>query len=368
MGNSFGKIFRVTTFGESHGPGMGCVIDGCPAGLSLDIEDIRLELKRRRPGPCPAHNTASSSRNEDDEPEILSGLFNGKTLGTPIAVLIRNKDHRPADYDELENVYRPGHADWTWEAKYGLRDHRGGGRSSGRETVSRIAAGAIAKKFLANYRIEIKAWTSGIAGFVFPLPGETGFDSDEIEKNPLRVPQKAGAEKAAEKLEQIKKDKDSAGCRISCRVTGLPAGLGEPVFDKLNAVLAKAILSIGAAKGIEFGSGFASADSLGSLENDSPQKSPSSAEEGPAFASNNSGGVSGGISSGMPLEFCVAFKPVPSIEKEQTTVDKNGSIKEIKIKGRHDVCIAGKAVPTVEAMTALVLADFMLQKNSNRIA
>ena len=364
-GNSFGRLFRVVTFGESHGPSCGCVIDGCPAGLSIDIEDIRRDLRRRRPGGASA---ISSSRSEEDEPEILSGLFEGKTLGTPIAILIRNRDQRSSDYDELRDVYRPGHADWTWEAKYGFRDHRGGGRSSARETVSRVAAGAVARVFLRTYNIDIRAWTSVAAGLKFPGPGENGFDWDEIEKNPLRIPNRQGAEEAFKKLEILKNEGDSAGCKISCIVTGLPAGLGEPIFDKLDANLAAAMLSLGAAKGVEFGrgefAGFMAAESTGSAHNDSPLKSPagikSGAQDSPAFSSNNCGGVLGGISNSMPLEFTVAFKPVPSIAKKQTTCGRDGGIREIAVKGRFDTCIAGRAVPVVEAMTALVLADFML--------
>ena len=371
-GSSFGRIFRTVTFGESHGPACGCVIDGCPAGLTLDTEDIARELRRRRPG---SGSVILSSRKEEDEPEILSGIFEGKTLGTPIAILVRSKDQRPADYDELKNIYRPGHADWTWEAKYGFRDHRGGGRSSARETIGRVAAGAVARVFLNTCNIEIRAWTSGAAGLEFPGPGDADFDQDEIEKNPLRIPSKEGAQKALEKLEKIRNEGDSAGCTILCMVTGLPAGLGEPVFDKLDARLAAAMLSLGAAKGIEFGrganAGFAAACSTGSVHNDSPVRPPNrdagqaaSGLSEPAFNSNNSGGVLGGMSSGMPLEFTVAFKPVPSVSKKQTTCDRDGNIREIQIKGRHDVCIAGRVVPVVEAMTALVLADFILMNRT----
>ena len=370
-GNNFGKLFRVTTFGESHGPATGCVVDGCPAGLALDIEDIRRDLRRRRPNPGSAVYTG---RTEEDEPEILSGVFEGKTLGTPIAIIVRNKNQNPSDYDDLKDCYRPGHADWTWEAKYGIRDHRGGGRSSGRETLGRTAAGAIAKVFLRTFNIEILAWTSGAAGLTFPGPGEKDFSPDEIEKNPLKIPWKEGAEKALEKLEQLKKEGDSAGCTISCRVSGIPAGLGEPVFDKLDARLAAAMLSLGAARGIEFGlgraSGFAASRVAGSEHNDSPINSPQNlagAKE-PAFSTNNSGGILGGISNSMPLEFTVAFKPVPSISKKQITCGRDGKKRELLIKGRHDTCIAGRIVPVVEAMTALVLADMILLNQGVKIS
>ncbi|MDR0442325.1 MAG: chorismate synthase [Treponema sp.] len=342
-GNTFGKLFRVTTFGESHGAAMGCVIDGCPAGLELSIADIETELKRRRP------NSASGSRDEVDTPEILSGVFEGKTLGTPIAIVVRNTNQNSADYDALKDIYRPGHADFTWEAKYGSRDHRGGGRSSGRETLCRVAAGATAKKLLARDGINIRAWTSSIAGLKMPVPGEDGFIFDEIERNPLRVP--ADAQEVMTKIEALRKEGDSAGGIISCQITGVPVGLGEPVFDKLDARLAAAILSIGACKGIEFGAGFAAAAMTGSENN----------------AADNSGGILGGISTGQEIFFNAAFKPTPSIGKPQKTKDKDGNMREIEIKGRHDVCIVPRAVPVVEAMAALVLADFMLLQRAARL-
>jgi chorismate synthase len=337
------------------------VIDGCPAGLELSVEDIRRELARRRPGAAvnegmpslegapSREGDASTSRNEADEPEILSGLFEGKTLGSPIAILVRNTNCHSADYDNLRNVYRPGHADFGWQAKYGIRDHRGGGRSSGRETLCRVAAGAVAKKFLATYNIRIRAWTSAIAGITMPRPGDSAFDFDEIEKNPLRVPapskeggKGAVAEQAVKAISALRAEKDSAGGIISCLVEGLPPGLGEPVFDKLDARLAGAMLSIGAARGIEFGAGFAAAASKGSENN--------------ALAE----GILGGISSGKDLEFHVAFKPTPSIGKPQKALSKNGETVDLVINGRHDVCIVPRAVPVVEAMTALALADFVL--------
>ncbi|MDR0450427.1 MAG: chorismate synthase [Treponema sp.] len=369
-GNTFGELFRVTTFGESHGPALGCVIDGCPAGLSLSAEDVAAELRRRRPG----GGGPSSSRVEADEPEILSGLFEGKTLGSPIAILVRNIGQYSGDYDNLRDLYRPGHADWTWEAKYGFRDHRGGGRSSARETLGRVAAGAVAKQFLAAQGVTIRAWTAAAAGISAPGPDEEGFDWDEIERNPLCMPQGEAARETLAKLEKLRQEGDSGGCRISCLSRGIPPGLGEPVFDKLDARIAAAMLSLGAAKGVEFGTGFACSDSFGSEQNDRPVSAvvPDLATATPSVPSlhwktNKAGGVLGGISTGMPLSFTVAFKPVPSIAKKQRTVDRLGAERDLVIQGRHDVCIAPRAVPVVEAMTALVLADFLLLQRNKRL-
>jgi chorismate synthase len=389
-GNSFGRLFRVTGFGESHGPALGCVIDGCPAGLALDIGDIRRELRRRRPG---QGGPASTARDEDDEPEILSGVFEGKTLGTPIAIIVRNRDQHSADYDELRDRYRPGHADYTWEAKYGRRDHRGGGRSSGRETLCRTAAGAVAKVFLAAYGVRILAWTSSIAGIDMPAAGAPGFDPAEIEKNPFRIPGRDRVEAAAKKLEELRRAGDSAGGAVSCSVTGLAPGLGEPVFDKLDARLAAAMLSIGAARAVEFGAGFDVIRRRGSENNDAPEPAaggriPAAARaadtraagartaDAPAalsvpaleFRTNHSGGVLGGISNGAPLEFRVAFKPAASIAAPQETVNRRGERVELRTGGRHDICIVPRAVPVVEAMTALVLADFLLLKRGDRLS
>ena len=355
-GNSFGTLFKVTTFGESHGPGLGCVVDGCPAGLPLSSDDIKKELARRRPGGggvSPEEYACASSRNEDDDPEILSGVFEGKTLGSPIAILVRNRDSRPGDYDNLKDVYRPGHADWPWEAKYGFRDHRGGGRSSARETVGRVAAGAIAKKFLASQKIEIRAWTSEAAGFCAPGENNAAFDWNEIENNPLRMPERSTAEKAMKKIEELKTRGDSAGCAVSCIARNTPPGFGEPVFDKLDARMAAAMFSIGAVKAMEFGDGFAAAKATGSEFNDA-MSSPG------VWKTNHSGGVIGGLSNGADLRFTVIFKPVPSISKPQETINRLGEKTELLIHGRHDVCVAPRAVPVVEAMCALVLADFVL--------
>ena len=357
-GNIFGTLFQVVTFGESHGPALGCVVDGCPAGLPLAREDIDRELSRRR-GNC---GEASTSRNENDTCEILSGLFEGKTLSTPIAILIRNKDARPEDYDNLKDVYRPGHADWPWEAKYGFRDHRGGGRTSARETTGRVAAGAIAKVFLASHGIEIRAWTQEAAGIAAPFEGDRDFSLDEIENNALKMPNRACAELAMEKIEKLKAEGDSAGCIISCLARNLPPGLGEPVFNKLDARIAGAMLSLGAAKGVEFGAGFAAARGKGSELNDSLE--PNGTQSHGLWKTNNAGGVLGGISTGADLSFRVAFKPVPSIAKRQETINRQGEKTGLLIRGRHDTCVAPRAVPVVEAMCALVLADFILLRQS----
>ena len=366
-GNSFGTLFRVTSFGESHGPGMGCVVDGCPAGLPLSAEDIKRDLSRRRPGGTGGYcgtgvsngTEASTSRIEEDEPEILSGIYEGKTLGTPIAVFIRNNNQRPEDYDNLKDIYRPGHADWPWEAKYGHRDHRGGGRTSARETAGRVAAGAIARVFLGSQGIKIRAWTSQAAGIDVPGPENSGgFDWDEIENNPLRMPDRTSSALAMEKIKQLESEGDSAGCAVSCIAWNLPPGLGEPVFDKLDARLAAAMLSLGAAKAIEFGAGFAACKGKGSELNDSL------AAPG-VWKTNNSGGVLGGLSTGAELRFTVAFKPIPSIGKAQETINRSGEKTGLVIQGRHDVCAVPRVLPVVEAMTALVLADFiLLQRNA----
>jgi chorismate synthase len=369
-GNSSGTVFTVTTFGESHGPALGCIVDGCPAGLSLDLEDISRELIRRRPG----GGGPSTTRSEADTPEILSGVFQGKTLGTPIAILVRNSNQHSGDYDKLKDIYRPGHADWAWEAKYGFRDHRGGGRSSARETLGRVAAGAIAKVFLRDQGIAIRGWTSSAAGINAPAFGSPDFNFEEVEKNPLRFPNRELSKLVLQKTGQLRSEGDSAGGTVSCRVTGLKPGLGEPVFGKLDARLAAAMLSLGAAKGIAFGSGFDAACQQGSVNNDRPIPPTPGRRSRPLpsgvpdleYASNNAGGVLGGISTGMPLEFTVAFKPVPSISKKQETLDRQGNIRELVIGGRHDVCVCPRAVPVVEAMTALTLADLLLLSRLDR--
>ena len=341
--NTFGELFKVTTFGESHGPAMGCVIDGCPAGLTLSVSEIESELSRRRPG------SFYGSRDEKDTPQILSGVFEGKTTGSPITILVKNENQNSRDYDDLKDIYRPQHADFTYEAKFGFRDTRGGGRSSARETLCRVAAGAVAKKLLFASGVSVIAWVSEIAGITLPAPGDDGFDFEEIERSPLRIPGKKNEHNVLLKLEELKNDGDSAGGIVSCIARGVPAGLGEPVFDKLDARLAAAILSIGACKGIEFGAGFRSATLRGSEQNLTKD------------------GILGGISTGEEILFKAAFKPTPSIGKVQTVKDREGNLKEFQIKGRHDVCIAPRAVPVVEAMTAITLADFLLLSRCDKV-
>lgn len=355
-GSVFGSNFTVSTFGESHGEGLGCVIDGCPSGIEISKDIIQSALNRRRPGISidGTQNIASTSRNEPDEVEILSGIFNGKTTGTPIALLIKNTSQKSSDYENLKDTFRPGHADFTYDIKYqGNRDYRGGGRSSGRETVARVAAGAIAQQILNQKGIKITAYTIRAAGI-----DAQNRDLSQIEQNAMRTPDNEASKKMIEKILEIRKNGDSAGGIIECIIDGCPAGIGSPVFDKLDAELAKAMLSIGAIKGIEFGDGFESADSLGSTNNDQMHT-----ENGkPVFNTNHCGGILGGISNGNQIIFRVAVKPVPSIFIEQNTVcKKDGKYEDTKlsIKGRHDVCLCPRIVPVVEAMTALVLADLI---------
>ena len=351
-GNTFGEAFKVTTFGESHGAALGCVIDGCPAGLAVDGAFLQAELDRRRPGQGGA---AVTTRKEIDTAEILSGVFEGKSTGTPIAILIRNTSQRSGDYSNIQDKFRPGHADYSYFAKYGIRDYRGGGRSSGRETAARVAAGAVAKLLLAQSGIHITAYTKKAAGIAC---SET--DLTAIEKNPLRACSMAAAAQMQEAIEELRKEGNSAGGIVECRVTGVQAGLGEPVFDKLDALLAHAVISIGAVKGIEFGAGFAAADATGQ-ENNDPIR------QGPCFQSNNAGGILGGISNGDELVFRAAVKPVPSIYRTQQTIDTAGNECDILIEGRHDVCLCPRIVPVIEAMTALTLADSLLRNRGARI-
>ncbi len=367
-GNTFGNNFSVTTFGESHGVALGCVIDGCPAGIELTKEMIQKALNRRRPGVTPDGklNASVTARTEADEVEILSGVFNDRTTGTPIALEVRNTSQHSGDYGNLDLTFRPGHADYTYDIKYqGNRDYRGGGRSSGRETLARVAAGAVASQILAKYGIKVTAYTIRAAG----ISAEKR-DLSQIEENALRAPDNEAAAKMNARIEELRAAGDSAGGVIECLVTGCPAGLGQPVFDKLDAQLAKAMLSIGAVKGFEIGDGFAAADSLGSQNNDSMH-----AEGGrPVFDSNHAGGVLGGLSSGQDIIFRVAVKPVQSIFKPQQTVRRSGDFGEdgsatyettdLQIQGRHDICLCPRIVPVVEAMTALVLADFILRDSN----
>ena len=364
--NTIGTIFKVTTFGESHGAGLGCIVDGVPAGIKIDEARIQAALDRRKPGQSfgGKNNASVTARKEDDKAEILSGIFEGKSEGTPIGIVIRNTSQHSKDYGNLANTFRPGHADFSFYSKYGFRDYRGGGRSSGRETAARVAAGAVALQVLENLcDIKITAYTERAAGVSI---GKVDFS--EIEQNALRAPDNEAAEKMNQKIEEIRSNKDSAGGIIACRVSGIPAGLGEPVFGKLDAELAKAIVSVGAVKGIEFGAGFEAADSTGSTNND---KMRVGSDGKPVFETNNAGGILGGISNGNDLFFRVAVKPVPSIFQSQKTIsiDEAGKYTDcdLVIEGRHDVCLCPRIVPVIEAMTAIVLADLMLQARAARV-
>jgi chorismate synthase len=356
-GSSFGSIFRITTWGESHGRGIGVVVDGCPAGLSLCEEDIQRYLDRRKPG----QSKFTTQRNEADAVEILSGVFEGKTTGTPISMAVWNTDQRSRDYSEIASYYRPGHADYCFDEKYGFRDYRGGGRSSGRETIGRVAAGAIAAKLLKELGIEFLTYAKAIGPVAVDMER---FDADEIERNSLYMPDAAAAEAAKGYLEQCLSERNSAGGIVECVVTGLPVGLGEPVFDKLDANLAKAILSIGAVKGFEIGDGFGVAESTGLTNNDAFFMQ----EDGTvAKKTNHSGGTLGGMSDGAPLVFRAAFKPTPSIASEQQTVNKSGEDIEVSIKGRHDPIIVPRAVVVVESMAAVTIADLLLTNMTSRV-
>ncbi|WP_058486110.1 chorismate synthase [Defluviitalea phaphyphila] len=356
-GSIFGKHFQISTWGESHGKALGVVIDGCPAGIPLSESDIQKDLDRRKPGQSPF----STPRKESDKVEILSGVFEGKTTGTPISLIVYNTNQRPYDYSEIAKSYRPGHADFTYDKKYGFRDYRGGGRSSGRETTARVAAGAIAKKILKEFGVDIMAYALSIGPISID---KSKFQREEILNNFLAMPDKEAALKAAEFLKKQKESEDSAGGIIECVVNGLPAGVGEPVFEKLDAMLGKAIFSIGAVKGVEFGSGFNAAKLSGWENNDFFKYD----EKGNLIKlTNNSGGIIGGISDGFPIIFRAAIKPTPSIHKLQHTVNKQGENIDLQIEGRHDPIIVPRAVIVVEAMTALTLVDYLFQRIFSRI-
>jgi chorismate synthase len=356
--NSFGKIFRITTYGESHGAGLGVVIDACPAGLEIDFDFIQRELDRRRPG----QSKLVSQRKESDSFQILSGIFEGKTTGTPLHIFIPNEDAKTKDYADWEQIFRPSHADFTYEKKYGVRDYRGGGRSSARETVARVAAGAIAKLLLKKAGIEIFAYSEQI-GHVKLEKDYKSLDLNQIDDNPVRCPDREVASEMEILINKIRKEGDTIGGIVFCVIKGCPAGLGEPVFDKLHAELGKAVLSINACKGFEYGSGFDSVTMKGSEHNDS-----FILENGRIVTKTNfSGGIQGGISNGMDIYFRAAFKPVATIMQEQQTVDKEGNIVFFSGKGRHDPCVIPRAVPIVEAMAALVLADFWMRGKLNDI-
>lgn len=353
--NSIGHIFRLTTFGESHGKAIGGVIDGCPANVKLDLQKVQEELDRRKPG----QSSITTQRKESDTVEFLSGILDGVTLGTPIGFIISNEDQKSKDYEHNKDVYRPSHADYTYQEKYGIRDHRGGGRSSARETACRVVAGAIAKQILESQGIQITSFVSQVGDIIL----ESDADYSLIEQNPVRCPHEETALKMEALIQDTRKAGDTIGGCVSTVVTGTPVGLGEPVFDKLHAALGAAMLSINAAKGFEVGSGFNGVKMKGSEHNDLFE----STFEGIGTSTNNSGGIQGGISNGQPIEFRVAFKPVATIMSEQETVDSTGANTTISGKGRHDPCVVPRAVPIVEAMTAIVLLDFYLRQRSSQI-
>ncbi len=357
-GNTFGKVFRITTFGESHGAAIGAIIDGCPAGLKIDMDFIQNEMARRRPG----QSKLVTQRKETDQVEILSGVFEGVTTGTPIGILIKNKDARSKDYSHIADKFRPSHADFTFHEKYGLRDYRGGGRSSARETACRVATGAIAKLFLKNSGIKIHAFVSQVGSIKLEKPFED-LDFSKIENNPIRCPDEQVATEMETLIKRIKKEGNTIGGAITCVVENCPIGLGEPVFDKLHADLAKAIISINACKGFEVGSGFKAPEMLGSAHNDIFENSG----ENIITKTNNSGGIQGGISNGMPIYFRAAFKPVATIVQSQRSINKFGKEVTVEGKGRHDPCVVPRAVPIVEAMAALVLADHLLRRRLDKI-
>jgi len=363
-GNSFGQLFRITTFGESHGVAIGVILDGCPAGLTIDLDFIQSELDKRKPG----QSKITTQRKESDTVQILSGVFEGKSTGTPIAMLIPNEDQRSKDYGHNVDVYRPSHADYVYDAKYGVRDHRGGGRSSARETAARVAAGAIAKLFLKYNGVDVFAHVTAVGKINAPNL-ESGNIAELLElreANIVRCADPATANEMIEFIDSVRKDGDTIGGKVSCVITGCPAGLGEPVFDKLHADLGKAMLSINAVHGFEYGSGFEGTELRGSEHNDIPL--PKSQDENQfKTITNHAGGILGGISNGMDITFKVGFKPVATIMHNQQTINAAGEASEIKGKGRHDPCVVPRAVVIVEAMAALVLADHLLRNRANKV-
>ena len=352
-GNTFGKLFKLTTFGESHGEALGGIIDGCPAGIELDFEAIRKDMQRRKPG----QSAIVTQRKEEDEVQFLSGIFEGKTTGTPIGFIIPNTNQKSNDYSEIKDTYRPSHADYVYEKKYGIRDYRGGGRSSARETASRVVAGAIAKQIISN--IKITAFVSSVGEFFIDKPYQD-LDFSKIENNAVRCPDEATALKMESFIREIKKQGDTVGGTIMCVIQNVPIGLGEPVFDKLHADLGKAMLSINAVKGFEFGSGFCGAKMKGSEHNDLYN------EDG-TTKTNLSGGIQGGISNGMPIDLRVAFKPVATLIQEQDSINNQGELVKVMGKGRHDPCVVPRAVPIVEAMAAIVVLDMFLRNQATSL-
>ncbi|MBA4067386.1 MAG: chorismate synthase [Isosphaera sp.] len=383
-GNTFGNLFRVTTAGVSHGPGYLCIIDGCPAGLELSAADLLPDLARRRPG----QSRLTTQRDEADAPEIWSGVFEGKTDGTPLGILFRNGDQRSADYGDIKDKYRPGHADFTFDAKWGFRDYRGGGRSSARETVCRVAAGAVAKKVLARVGVRVIGYVTRVGDVTADVPDPTAVTLDQVEATPVRCPVPAAAAAMAELIEAVRKDRDSVGGVCELAAVGVPPGLGEPVFDKLKADLGKALLSLPAVVGFEYGNGFAAAGLRGSANNDAfvanrdrqgagveGQHPPTGqyplpdgrGSPGITTETNRHGGMLGGISSGLPVVCRVAVKPTSSIPRPQKTVTRSGEPAEILVKGRHDPCLLPRFVPMGEAMVALVLVDHLLRARADRL-
>lgn len=352
-GNTFGKIFRITTFGESHGPALGVVIDGCPPGILLDMDFMRNEMQRRKPG----QSKITTQRKEEDEFEILSGVFDNKTTGTPIGIIIRNEDQKSKDYAHLLDNYRPSHADFTYDEKYGFRDHRGGGRSSARETAARVIAGSIAKQWLRKEGISAQAYVNSV-GKIKLHKAYHELDLNNTESNIIRCPDDETAQKMIDYIAEIKKEGDTIGGTINCIIKGCPPGIGDPVFDKLHADIGKAMLSINAVKGFEYGSGFIGTEMKGSEHND--KFDFDAAQEKIITGTNHSGGIQGGISNGMDIYFSVAFKPVATILQKQESVNRHGEKVIVDGKGRHDPCVLPRAVPIVEAMAALVIADHML--------
>jgi chorismate synthase len=357
-GNSFGNIFRVSTFGESHGEAVGVVVDGCPAGLPIDLELVQREMDRRRPG----QSHITTQRQEADRVEVLSGIFEGKTVGTPIALLVRNEDARSKDYSHIKDKFRPSHADFTYQEKYGLRDYRGGGRSSARETVARVAAGAIAKQFLATMGIKVQGYVSTVGDIDVNIPYQE-LDLSIAETNIVRCPHPDTAFLMVHAIENVRKAGDTLGGVVSCVISGAPVGLGEPVFDKLHADLAKAMMSINATKGFEYGSGFSGVRLKGSEHNDKFETQAGQIRT----TTNHSGGIQGGISNGMDIYFRVAFKPVATIMQAQESINEQGEAVTVQGKGRHDPCVVPRAVPIVEAMAALVVADHVLRNRTAKL-
>ncbi len=358
MSNSFGRVFRITTFGESHGVGLGVTIDGCPAGLTVDPEFIQSEMDRRKPG----QSKITTQRKEGDKVEILSGVFEGKTTGTPIGMVIYNADQRSKDYSHIADKYRPSHADYTYQEKYGIRDYRGGGRSSARETAARVAAGALAKGFLKEKGIEVYAYVSQVGDLSLQKSYQE-LDLSKTDDNIVRCPDAQMAEQMIELIDQVRKDRDTIGGVVTGVIKGVPPGLGQPVFDKLHAELGKAMLSINAVKGFEYGSGFDGVKMRGSEHNDAFVSDDGKVKT----TTNYSGGIQGGISNGEDIYFRVAFKPVATIMQDQPSVDEAGNEVVVSGKGRHDPCVVPRAVPIVEAMSALVITDFYLINQTSKL-